>query len=131
VRHLEALRPARRTEVESHAPASDPAQSGALPLGAAIEQELHAEADPEHRRSIAEDLVRQRLDQAELGEVGHSGVERADTGQDELVRGQNLVAPGRQLRLEPGPLEHVDDGGQVAHLVVDDSDHRHAEHSLP
>ena len=64
----------------------DPAEPGLRAFLARARHELHPEADAERRDPPFQDGFVQRVDQAELGEPASGTVERADPGQDDLVR---------------------------------------------
>ena len=71
---------------------------GALVLVGALEQQLHAEADAEHRhaarrRARASDLV-----EAERAQAAHRLRERADAGHDDAVGRADLVVVGGDAR---------------------------------
>ena len=53
----------------------------------------------------------------------HAGAEGADAGQAELLGPRGLGGRADQLALGAEVLDGVEDRAQVAHLVVDDSDH--------
>src|SRR3954470_9865834 len=55
---------------------------GATQLHRALEQQLHAEADPEHRHALAVTLVDELVEPARADRL-HRLRERPDTGQDE------------------------------------------------
>ena len=96
-------------------------------LVAPVEQELEAEADPEHVRAA----VGGRPDGA--GQAGgsqalHRGARRADAGDDEQPRPLGGPGLGGDLDADAQPLERRPQAAQVAGAVVDD---RHGGHRLP
>ena len=93
-------------------------------LVAALEQELHPEADPEEG-AVGGDPVPDRVDEAAPREAGHRRRGRADAGDDEAVGpGQVRRAPHHD-HVGARDTERLVDADEVAGAVVDDGDLRH------
>jgi hypothetical protein len=61
--------------------------------------------------------------QAEIGKSADGPIERPNPGKDELVRaGDNVWICGPHA-VGADPAEHVVDGAEIAHAVIDDGDH--------
>src|SRR3954471_7222435 len=122
VRNLERRR--LRPEVDDVA-GQQPETRVAGQLDRAIEQQLHPEAQPEHRRA-GPPAPDDELVQGGRAEALHRRRERADAGHDEAVgRHQRFVVAGQQ-HARAHALERLLDAAAVAHPVVDDADRRGA-----
>src|SRR5207253_137548 len=102
-----------------------PESPGPLELLGGVEQQLHAEADPEQRGAAACALADQ-LDQPQLAEVAHRQRKRADAGEHQALAGPQLVGVGGDRRAGAGLLQRLLDRAAVAHPVVDHADPRGA-----
>ena len=125
VRNLQAR--ARR------APRSGPAAADPLRptvLGAALVEQLHAEADAEDRHAGVAALAQQPVE-AELAYRRHRRRKRADARQDDTVRGSHDVVLAGDRRAGADMLEGLLGRAQVAHAVVEDRDRRPGAHSSP
>ncbi len=90
-------------------------------LDAAVEHDLHADADAQHRAAARQTTVDDAV-AAGRTQRGHHGGERPDPGDEEAV---GLVRPlrvARQLDIGAGQLERLDGGVDVAAPVVEDDD---------
>src|SRR3954451_9269954 len=120
VRDLVAIRLERSDDAaEQRQPA------GALVLHRGVEEQLHAEADPEHR-DAGLDPPGDQLVQADFVDAAHRLREGADARQDHAVRGLDARGIRRDLGLRPDLLQRLLDRAQVAHPVVEDGDARHS-----
>ena len=88
-------------------------------LDAALEEDLHADADAEHR-SAAGQPPADHLVTADRPQAGHARGERADAGHDEPVGLLRRRAVGGQRHLGAGPLEGAHGRAEVARPVVED-----------
>ncbi len=95
VRELQPARLEPRTSPRRIASPSAPPSSLECSNG-----ELHAEADPEDRRTCLRALV-QQLVESELAQVRHRARERAHAGQHESVRAAQLVGSPLMSALAP------------------------------
>ncbi len=89
------------------------------PLG----KELQAEADTEHRRAPASDMVVEGVGPTALAEPRGSGARGAHAREDHALGIGEVFRPGRDLRLAARPPHGAPDRRQVAGTVVDDADH--------
>src|SRR5262245_60706578 len=85
-------------------------------------KQLEAETDAEEGFFLLHDLAN-RLDQAELAEIFHAGVESANTGQHDSPRRENLARIARHQGVEADALQALLHTAQIAHAVIDDRDH--------
>jgi hypothetical protein len=69
-------------------------------LVAAVEQHLHADADPEERRPSRPRVARDRFEAA-LAQRAHARAEVADAGQHDRVARADLRGVGREPRVAP------------------------------
>jgi hypothetical protein len=118
VRHLG--RPVPGIEAEPDGGRVQPAQSGFLPFLACPAEQLHAQANAEDRDSVLEDSSVQRVHVPQRPQLVHRVVERPDTGQDQPVCRQDILRAPRERRRHADLLQHVQDGADVPHAVVND-----------
>src|SRR4051794_8281710 len=97
----------------------------AAKIDRALEQELHPQAQPDHRRPGAHAL-HDELVEAERAQALHRRRERADPGHDQPVGGHERVVVAGQHDAGADPFERLLDAAAVAHAVVDDPDRRRA-----
>src|SRR3954471_15071682 len=114
VRH----RPPRRGFEPADA-ARDEAEAGTILLLAGLEQDLHPEADAEHRLGEAAD---HRLEAAGA-ELRHRVAPGADAGEDDLVGARDGARVRRDERRKAEPSER--DGARADIAAADVDDHRH------
>ena len=90
-------------------------------LDAAREQDLHADAHPEHRPAgsdpLGDDLVA-----ADLPQPGHAGLVRADPGHHQPVGARGRIGVGGHLDLGAHPLKRPLCRPQIAGTVVEHDD---------
>ena len=118
---------AARRAVEVTSPGQQPEPGGAVVLGRALEQQLHAEADARARGTPAAARSRDQLVEPERAQAAHRLREGADAGDDD-ARGRRDAASWSPVidRLGADVRERLLDRAAVAHPVVDDRDHRSA-----
>ena len=90
-------------------------------LDAALEQDLHADADAEHRPAAGQPTADHPL-AADRAQPGHAGRERADPGHHQAVGLQGEAEVGGERHVGAGALEGAHGGAQVARPVVEDDD---------
>jgi len=114
VRDLEAIRrePGHRA-VEQAEP------GGAAELRGRVEEQLHAEADAEHRLSRRPPPGDQ-LVEPERVDPFHRPRKCADPGQDDAVGRARRRVAGADLHRGADVLERLLDGAQVPHPIVED-----------
>ena len=113
-----------KTALERQGPGRYPSQAGQGPFFTRFGKKLHAEADPEDRHLLDQSLVVQRFQEPLLFDPGHGRIERTHAGQQDLVCPFNPGRVHRHHGLHADLPEHVDDRAEVAHAVVDDSEHQ-------
>src|SRR5262245_13768722 len=92
-------------------------------LGCRLEQELHPEADPEHRLTIGR-AFGDRLVEAQLLDPLHRLRERANAGKDEPVGVASPIGLARPNGVDVDVRERLLDRTEVAHAVVEDANAR-------
>ena len=90
-------------------------------LDASGEEDLHADADAEHRTPAGEPPADDPL-ALDRTQPGHARGVRPDTGHDEAVRRERGVEVAGQGDRGAGALDGAHDGAEVARAVVEDDD---------
>src|SRR5262249_53024733 len=109
-------------------PTRDQTDAVSLAFVAAVEEELHAEADAEagqprlERRADPGAILRKRLDRR---------AESADARQDQRVAGERDVPIRRDRHARAAPLERFAERVQVARAVVEQRDAQRCAHRGP
>ncbi len=93
-------------------------------LVAAVEQELHAQADAQEG-AVGGDPAPDRLHEPAPPQPFHRGPGRTDTGHDEGVGAHHVRLRPRQHDLGAGRAQGFVDAHEVAGAVVDDGDPGH------
>ena len=88
-------------------------------LAAAIEQQLHAQADTHQRYLALMHGLLKRRDPAPLTQAANAVVKRANARQNELGRTVQLIWRADDARLATHVLDHIDDRSQIAAAIVD------------
>ena len=96
----------------------NPAEPRQLTFLAAAGEELHAQANAEDGNLPFQHLLVQHGNQPALAQLRHAVVERADAGEDELVRLRDDGGVGGHGEAAARLASHVDNGADVAHAVV-------------
>ncbi len=110
-----------RSEREATNLGIEPTEPVSLPSSLERAISCMPEADAEDRHLSLEHRLVEHVDEAEVRQSIRRAVERPDPGQDELVRA--AIASGSAVRTLGADLsEHVLDGPEIAHPVVDDDD---------
>src|SRR5690606_19833953 len=89
-------------------------------LGAALEEELEAEADPEQRHPGLDPATQHAV--PGVVECGR-GVEVAHAGHDRRRGAVEILRCGRREELRADGRQRLPHGRQIARLVVDERDH--------
>ena len=82
----------------------------------ALEQQLHPEADAQHRLSQR----RQQLGDVVVAQAGHGVRGRSDAGQDDTRRGFDFSGVGRYVGFRTESLERELQRGEIGAAAVDD-----------
>jgi hypothetical protein len=88
-------------------------------LDAAREQDLHADADAEHRAAAGQPAADHPV-AADRAQALHAGRERADTGHQQAVGLQRGPEVGGHLDLGADPFQGPLRGAEIAGAVVED-----------
>lgn len=110
-------------ELESLSVGFDPSQTRHVPLFAGSGKQLHAETNTEYRNGSMQNPFVEKWDEAAAREIRHSLVKRAYTGENQFLSGGDGLMIGRDFGIGTASPQHVEDGSQVSHPVVDDHDH--------
>src|SRR5262245_1298273 len=117
------LRQPRDVAHLAHVPGQQPEPGGVLRLLAALEEELHADADPEDRDAAPARVHHDRPELVSV-ELARAVTEVPDARQDERASVAQLRLIAHELRVVPDRAERLPHRGEVAHPVVDDGDHQ-------
>src|SRR5688572_11662282 len=118
------VRNLQRARYELHGFGIQPAETFRRPFRAAAREQLHPEAEAEDRHAVAGDTPVERLVETTLHQGAHAVVERADALEDQRRRGTHALRRRGHAALYADTLQHVHDGADVPHAVIDDRDHR-------
>ena len=95
-------------------------------LDAALEEDLHADADAEHRPPAGEPLADDPVP-LHVQQPRHAGGVGTDTGHDQAVGFDGRMRVGGDLDIGPGARHSAFGGAEVAGTVVEDHHTRHVD----
>ena len=102
-------------------------------LVAARRHQLHADADAEERRALAEDARFHRLDHAgDAAQPRRAGAERADPGQNDAIGLEYRIGIGGDGDVaRPRGFQRIMDRVEIARAVIDQRDAHDSSDSSP